>query len=76
MIVANKIKKQLPNTLFFVTPGVRASGVSYNDHKRVVTYSEAITAGSNLLVVGRDLLVVNDRIAYAKSIIKQIANAE
>lgn len=71
-----EIKKHLPDNLFFVTPGIRASSVSQNDHKRVVTCGEAIAAGSSLLVVGRDLLADDDRIGYAKSIINQIVSKE
>lgn len=71
-----EIKKHLPDNLFFVTPGIRANSVCLNDHKRVVSCSEAIVAGSSLLVVGRDLLVADDRIVYAKSIINQISNIE
>ena len=72
----SEVRKQLPDTTFFVTPGVRASNVSANDHKRVVTYRDAITAGSSLLVVGRDLLASDDRIGYAKSIIHQITDSK
>lgn len=69
-----EIKKHLPDNLFFVTPGIRAYSVCNNDHKKVVTCGEAVTAGSSLLVVGRDLLAADDRIGYAKSIINQITN--
>ncbi len=71
-----EIKKFLPDNLFYVTPGIRATSVSHNDHKRVVTCGEAIAAGSSLLVVGRDLFAADDRIGYAKSIINQIINVE
>lgn len=70
------MKKYLPDDLFYVTPGIRATHGIPDDHKRVVTCGEAIAAGSSLLVVGRDLLAADDRIEYAKSMIKQIDDME
>lgn len=70
------IKKALPEDFFYITPGVRASNVSIHDHKRVVTFAEAIKMGSSLLVIGRDLLAAEDRREYVKQIINQIAERE
>jgi orotidine-5'-phosphate decarboxylase len=67
-----EIKKHLPDNLLFVTPGIRGQSINQHDHKRVATCSDAVTAGSNLLVIGRDLFNADDRIGYAKSLIKQI----
>lgn len=69
-----RLKKRLPESTFYVTPGIRPFNSSSNDHKRVASCSEALAAGSNLLVVGRDLLTADDRIGYAKSILDQVAN--
>jgi orotidine-5'-phosphate decarboxylase len=54
------IRSFLPADFIFVTPGVRPAGANHDDHKRVYTYDEAATAGSNLLVVGRSVLSSND----------------
>lgn len=43
-------------TFFYVTPGVRPAGHDGDDHRRVHTYSDALRAGSRLLVVGRTVL--------------------
>ncbi|WP_316186553.1 MULTISPECIES: orotidine-5'-phosphate decarboxylase [unclassified Bradyrhizobium] len=50
------IKEHLPTSFYYVTPGVRPSGSSSDDHLRIVSYGDAIQAGSNLLVVGRAVL--------------------
>jgi orotidine-5'-phosphate decarboxylase len=38
-----------------VTPGVRSAGASQGDQKRVATPSEALAAGANYLVIGREI---------------------
>jgi orotidine-5'-phosphate decarboxylase len=38
-----------------VSPGVRSAGTSHGDQKRVATPSEAIAAGANYLVIGREI---------------------
>lgn len=72
----HEIKKHLPKNLFYITPGIRAFSNNRNDHKRSATFSEAIAAGSSLLVIGRDLIESDDRIGYVKAIINQIIARE
>jgi orotidine-5'-phosphate decarboxylase len=50
-----EVKAHLPATLEYVTPGVRPAGADHDDHQRVVSYADAVSAGSNLLVVGRTI---------------------
>ena len=38
-----------------ITPGVRPIGGELGDQKRVMTPSEAISAGANYLVIGRPI---------------------
>jgi orotidine-5'-phosphate decarboxylase len=59
----------------YVTPGVRKAGSDHNDHRRVESYSAAIAAGSDLLVVGRAILGASDRRAAACEVLKEIAGA-
>ncbi|MFM0170599.1 orotidine-5'-phosphate decarboxylase [Paraburkholderia sediminicola] len=54
------VRQYLPQDFVYVTPGVRPAGASHHDHQRVYTYSEAIKAGSSLLVVGRTVLTAKD----------------
>ena len=54
------VRPKLPSSFYYVTPGVRPAGSGTDDHKRPVTYAEAISAGSNLLVVGRSITGAKD----------------
>ena len=43
-----------------VTPGVRSIGADHGDQKRVATPAEAIAAGANYLVIGREITRASD----------------
>ncbi|TNB49467.1 orotidine-5'-phosphate decarboxylase [Martelella lutilitoris] len=58
-----------------VTPGIRPSGVSSDDQKRVMTPAKAISAGASHLVVARPILRADDPKAAAKAIVADIENA-
>lgn len=49
-----EIKRRFPN-LLVITPGIRSGGVSRDDQKRVASPGEAIKAGADYLVVGRQI---------------------
>jgi len=68
-----KIRKELPKDFFYITPGIRPVGVSHDDQKRVMTPSNAVKAGSSLLVIGRAILKAADRKEAAVEILKDIA---
>jgi len=68
-----KIKKELPDNFFYITPGIRPAGVSHDDQKRVMTPSRAVQEGSSLLVIGRAILKAADRKEAAMEILKDIA---
>ena len=55
-----------------VTPGVRPSFSSADDQKRIMTPAEAITAGSDYLVIGRPISAAKDPLAAAETIITEI----
>lgn len=59
-----------------VTPGVRPSFASADDQKRIMTPAEAITAGSDYLVIGRPISSAKDPLAAAESIITEIMATE
>ncbi|MEM9435379.1 MAG: orotidine-5'-phosphate decarboxylase [Pseudomonadota bacterium] len=52
-----------------VTPGVRPVGAALGDQKRVTTPAEAITNGSDHIVVGRPILQSPDRRSAAQAIL-------
>jgi orotidine-5'-phosphate decarboxylase len=54
--------------LQFVTPGIRPSGSSADDQKRIVTPSQAAANGSNYIVVGRPIYKADSPRAAVQSI--------
>lgn len=58
-----------------VTPGIRPSGASLGDQKRVETPASAIAAGADHLVVGRPIRDAEDPVAAARAIQVEIAAA-
>lgn len=56
-----------------LTPGVRPAGAALNDQRRVMTPSEAIRAGANLLVIGRPITAAPNPVAAAIAIAAEIA---
>jgi len=70
------IRKQYPKgKAIIVTPGIRPKGASVDDHKRTLTPYEAITAGSDYLVVGRPITGSDDPKKAAAEIIAEIERA-
>jgi orotidine-5'-phosphate decarboxylase len=64
----------LPPTLI-VSPGIRPSGSSTDDHKRSTMPGEAIRAGADYLVVGRPILKAADPREAAARVIAEIDSA-
>lgn len=63
-----------PKTII-VSPGIRPSGFSSDDHKRFTTPREAILLGADYLVVGRPILKSKAPRQAAESIIAEIDQA-
>jgi len=59
-----------------VVPGIRASGGSIDDQRRVATPAGAIAAGADLLVVGRAVTRSDDPAASAAAIAAEVAAQE
>jgi orotidine-5'-phosphate decarboxylase len=55
-----------------VTPGVRSAGTDSHDQKRVMTPAEAVRAGADYLVVGREILNADDPAAAARKILEEM----
>ncbi len=55
-----------------VTPGVRSAGAGKGDQKRVATPAEAIRAGANYLVIGRQVTRAEDPAAEMARILAEI----
>ena len=61
--------------LLKVIPGIRLSGSSNHDQARVMTPSDAIQAGADYLVIGRDITQARNLVGTAKRIAEEIALA-
>ena len=66
------LRREIGEDFIIVTPGIRPSGADVSDQKRVATPKEAVTAGSNFLVVGRPIVGVDNPSESAKNILKEI----
>jgi len=55
-----------------VVPGIRPAGSAAGDQKRVMTPSDAVTAGADVLVIGRPITQADDPAATAKAIAASI----
>ncbi|HEX4111983.1 MAG TPA: orotidine-5'-phosphate decarboxylase [Stellaceae bacterium] len=72
---AGQIRAWAADKLLIVTPGIRSEGVAPDDQKRAATPRQAIAAGADYLVVGREILRHADPAAAAEAIRRQIASA-
>ena len=57
---AASLKSMLGNDFKLVTPGIRPAFAQANDQKRIMTPAEALTAGSDYLVIGRPITQAED----------------
>ncbi|HET6332586.1 MAG TPA: orotidine-5'-phosphate decarboxylase [Polyangiales bacterium] len=69
------IRAELGNDLLLVTPGIRPSGSSEGDQKRLATPTHAIACGADVLVVGRPIRDAKDPKAAAIGVLREIETA-
>ncbi len=55
-----------------IVPGIRPSGSAVGDQKRVMTPHDAVTAGANVLVIGRPITEADDPVAAALAIAESL----
>jgi orotidine-5'-phosphate decarboxylase len=72
---AKAIRALAGDRLLIVTPGIRSEGVAVDDQKRAATPREAIAAGADYLVVGRQILRSANPGAEAEAVLRQIEGA-
>jgi orotidine-5'-phosphate decarboxylase len=70
----SRLRREFPG-LLIVTPGIRPTGASSDDHKRSMTPIEAISSGADYLVVGRPIRSSDDPQASAHKIQQEIEQA-
>ena len=56
-----------------VTPGIRPSGISNDDQKRVATPYDAIKKGADYLVIGRPIIRADNPLAAVRTVIEEMA---
>ena len=69
---AELIRKKFGKDFVIVTPGIRPAGSDVGDQKRVTTPADAISNGSDYLVVGRPIVKAEDPSLAAKNILQSI----
>ena len=69
------LRKKIKNNFLMVTPGIRAGNSAQDDQKRTATAKEAISVGSNFLVIGRPILKAADPVAVAEDFLSEVAGA-
>ncbi len=72
---ARRLRDELGNEFLIVMPGIRSAGTSHDDQKRVATPGDAIKAGADHLVVGREITRAVDPSAAAAHVLDQIEQA-
>ena len=69
------LRSILPEDTVLVTPGIRPSGSSADEQKRIMTPADAARAGSDFIVVGRPILKAEYPAFAVSKILEEIANA-
>jgi len=72
---AAALRRRFGPNLVLVCPGVRPSGTSAGDQKRVATPAEAAAAGADYIVVGRPISRASDPASAAAAIQAELAGA-
>src|ERR1700682_4552576 len=72
---AAALRKIVGHQISLVTPGIRPTGASAGDQKRIMTPARAFAVGSDYLVVGRPVMEAADPRAAADGIQAEIAQA-
>jgi orotidine-5'-phosphate decarboxylase len=59
-----------------VTPGIRPASSDAGDQRRIMTPGQAVTAGSDYLVIGRPITQAADPLAMLESIRQELAQVQ
>lgn len=72
---ARALREACGEDFLIVSPGIRPLADSKDDQRRVVTPTDAIKAGADVLVVGRPITRACDPATAARSIVEEMASA-
>jgi orotidine-5'-phosphate decarboxylase len=70
------LRREFGRDFLIVTPGIRPASSATDDQRRVMTPTEAIRAGADLLVVGRPITGADDLVGAAKSIVVDMTTTD
>lgn len=73
---AQRVRKIGGAQLTIVTPGVRSAGQAVGDQKRVATPAEALSAGADHLVIGREVTRAADPRQACEKILAEIESSQ
>ena len=68
----SNIKETYKNKLKLIVPGIRSSKNTDDDQKRTLSAKEAISAGADILVIGRPITKAKDPAQAAENLIREI----
>lgn len=69
---ASSLRKNVGDEFLLVTPGIRPEGSGNDDQRRIMSPSEAISAGSSYLVIGRPITQAEDPVGILSTINSEI----
>ncbi len=72
---AARLRAELGDDFFMVTPGIRPGGKTADDQKRVITAGRAISDGADHVVVGRPIRDAEDPISVVDAMQEEIRKA-
>lgn len=70
---ATRLRNEIGPDFALVTPGIRPAGSDVGDQTRILTPAQALSAGSDYLVIGRPITQASDPLAALESIMQEIA---
>ena len=68
----SNIKETYKNKLKLIVPGIRSGNNDKDDQKRTLSAKEAISAGADILVIGRPITKAEDPAKAAKNLLQEI----
>jgi orotidine-5'-phosphate decarboxylase len=72
---APRLRRELGDGFWLVTPGIRLPGEAHGDQARVATPAEAVRGGASHIVVGRPIVKAADPCAAAERVVADLAAA-